>query len=97
MKTYVRSTPDPLPHGATGTVETNSTADSLWCEVGLLLPSGDYTALSFLDLFRGNDTFTFGPTPTWDGTGGGKILLTLFTSYAGRKHTLAKGEGEYLA
>ena len=92
----VSSSPDPLPHGATGTVVYDSNADRPWAEVGLILDSGDYTSVNFLNLAEG-DTFHFGPTATWDGTSGGRIKLRLFEFRKnGTQHDLADGEGTYL-
>jgi hypothetical protein len=95
-RSSVSGTPDPLPHGATGSVVYDTRDDAPWCEVSLLVGGTDVTAVSFLDLFRGNVSYSFGPTPTWDSASGGTIRFRLFGYRNGVQRTLATGTGTYL-
>lgn len=92
--------PDPLPHGATGTVAWAGQQPAS-VRVGLLRDNGDLTAVSFHSLETGSAEFNLnGPTPTWDGTGGGTIQVVVYDPTDGGNADTALIEtmtGTYLA
>ena len=90
--------PDPLPHGASGLIEYQTSRPYPWAEVILSSPSGGVLQVSYHKLSEGDTTFVPGATPSWDGTGGANGSLRLFDHGTnGRQRTLAKGAFKYEA
>jgi len=89
--------PDPLPHGGTGTIvySTNHTGSDVWAQV-TLEGSGGLLLNEWHNLSQGDASFTPGPSPSWDGTGGADGFLRLVKFTAQGQKTLANGAFTYL-
>jgi hypothetical protein len=97
QKPTISFSPDPLAHDAMATITWTGLPDDAWAEAALGLPDGTFNSHSWHHLTAGETTFTIGPTPTWDGVGGGVIYLWLYEFRNGIRHNVADSTGDYLA
>lgn len=93
----ISSSPEPLPHGESGKIQFSASTSPVHAEVSLKLASGNIVSRSFHRLSEGDTSFKFAADPTWDGSGGGVIMLRLYSEHNGKQKDLAYGSGTYLA